>query len=224
MLVVSWFVIPSCSGKAKSVPLDLYPYGLIAYTQGKKLVSTGRYQHRYYRTQMSKGYVKSVNAHEYQAINFYRTHEEPGSHSLKKNHNLEKLADWRAYQASKHFTHYHRGQVIVWRDAQRMHLGNQNWLRHNLGENMCLVGRLNHVRENYRDAYYYFSRPSTLANCNVFDLVNNDAAAHYAHGMNIMNKHNRYLGVGTYFNRSKRRLYILSEFSVHKPVINSNHK
>lgn len=212
------------SVEASSIPRDLYPYDLIAYTRHRKLIPVRSYRHCDYRTRMSRGYIKAVIANEYRAINFYRTHEERNTRPLRKNYVLSELADKRAYQASRHFTHYDRGRVIAWQDAKRMHLGSQDWARRNLGENMCLVGKLDHVRENYRDAYYYFGKPAALADCNAFDLVNNDAVAHYAHGMNIMSGHNHYVGVGSYYNYAARKLYILSEFSVHRPVIKTIRK
>ncbi|XIF19831.1 MAG: hypothetical protein AJITA_00526 [Acetilactobacillus jinshanensis] len=84
---------------------------------------------------------------------------------------------------------------------------------------MFYVGKLSQIQLNNGLAGYYFSNPRDLANDNVFDSLNNDAADQWSHGENIMMPQHRYVGIGTYYRRSSHGLYVLVEFSSKKTVI-----
>lgn len=201
------------------IPANIYPKDLLYYTEnGQTGVTRNYFSNRHVNLAMSKRYIKSVVKNEYSAINSARKsiHERP----LIQNQNLVKLAKWRAKQAERHFTHYNqKGQPLAWTDAVKMHWGSYLYNRWNIGENMFYVGKLSQVHTNNGLAGYYFKDPWALADDNVFDSLNNDAASQWSHGENIMMPRHRYIGIGTYYRKSTRVLYVLVEFSTKKPVI-----
>ncbi len=205
--------------KAQSIPDDISSSDLLMYTQGHKTNYTPFYfrTHRY-STNLSRRYINRVVQSEYHYINVARHYQEKGVNPLHFNYQLSHLAKLRARQASHRFSHYSsNGQLMNCLDATRFHWGTYRQNQHNLGENMCKTAKLVRFKADHRTAGYYFKAPQALASTNVYDLVNNDAASHWTHGINIMTNRNRYIGIGTYYNRHNHSLYILSEFSNYKP-------